>query len=155
MIAKCPCQSCGVNIEFDAEAVSTLVTCPACGERTRLSLPPVKPAEPKENFIQREAALWTATTKLASATSSRPAIPAEASIEDNLDILATWFFWGGVISAALAGVALLQFIINEQPGKGLLITIMVGAIVQGLVARVLFQAAAEVIRLLRKITQKK
>ena len=47
MIEKCPCQQCGVNIEFDAEYDRQFVTCPSCGNQTRLLLPSAKPAAPK------------------------------------------------------------------------------------------------------------
>jgi len=39
MITKCPCQQCGVNIEFDVEAANQFVPCPSCGKQTRLLMP--------------------------------------------------------------------------------------------------------------------
>jgi hypothetical protein len=36
---KCPCESCGGNIEFPAQAVDQSIPCPHCGENTRLSQP--------------------------------------------------------------------------------------------------------------------
>ncbi len=39
MIAKCPCQQCGVNIEFEVENANAFVACPSCGKQTRLLLP--------------------------------------------------------------------------------------------------------------------
>ena len=39
MITKCPCQQCGVNIEFEAEQANQFVACPSCGKQTRLLLP--------------------------------------------------------------------------------------------------------------------
>ena len=47
MITKCPCQHCGVNIEFEAEYDGQFVACPSCGNQTRLLLPNSKPASPK------------------------------------------------------------------------------------------------------------
>lgn len=45
MIAKCPCQQCGVNIEFDAEQAKQFVACPSCGGQTRLLIPSDPPPE--------------------------------------------------------------------------------------------------------------
>jgi hypothetical protein len=63
MIAKCPCEHCGVNIEFATEEFlsGSSVTCPKCGQETPLSVshqakPAPKPAEPV-------AATKTETTK--------------------------------------------------------------------------------------------
>ena len=39
MIAKCPCQQCGVNIEFEVENANQFVPCPSCGKQTRLLIP--------------------------------------------------------------------------------------------------------------------
>jgi len=44
MLTKCACQSCGVNIEFDAESAGQNVACPSCDNRTRLVIPNAKPA---------------------------------------------------------------------------------------------------------------
>jgi hypothetical protein len=143
MTAKCPCQSCGVNIEFDVEAVASLVACPACGKNTRLTLPPARPAPPKETFIQRESSLWAAS----AAAKPEP-------VETKLDILGNCFFFGGVLLAGVAGIFLMIAIADDQPGKLQLVLLIVGAIGQGIIARILFQAGAEVVRLLRKTSQK-
>jgi Zn finger protein HypA/HybF involved in hydrogenase expression len=50
MIAKCPCQQCGVHIEFEAENDGEFVACPSCGQQTRLVLPSSKPAAMKPTF---------------------------------------------------------------------------------------------------------
>src|ERR1017187_1949755 len=47
MIAKCPCQHCGVNIEFEVENANQFVPCPSCGKQTRLLLPNVPKPLPK------------------------------------------------------------------------------------------------------------
>jgi predicted RNA-binding Zn-ribbon protein involved in translation (DUF1610 family) len=39
MIEKCPCQQCGVNIEFEIENANQFVPCPSCGKETRLLMP--------------------------------------------------------------------------------------------------------------------
>lgn len=39
MIAKCPCQNCGINIEFEVEGAGQFCPCPSCGKQTRLLLP--------------------------------------------------------------------------------------------------------------------
>lgn len=36
MLTKCPCQHCGVNIEFDVEMGGQFVDCPSCNQQTRL-----------------------------------------------------------------------------------------------------------------------
>ena len=61
MLSKCPCQNCGVNIEFDAEAGGQFVACPACNGQTRLIVPgaankffakPYSSPEGKNNWLQ-------------------------------------------------------------------------------------------------------
>lgn len=39
MTAKCSCEHCGVNIEFDVASANQLVTCPSCGQEIRLLMP--------------------------------------------------------------------------------------------------------------------
>lgn len=39
MIAKTSCQHCGIHIEFDVESANQFVSCPSCGQQTRLLLP--------------------------------------------------------------------------------------------------------------------
>lgn len=36
MIAKCPCEKCGSNIEFDAQNLGEDIVCPHCKSGTRL-----------------------------------------------------------------------------------------------------------------------
>jgi len=45
MIAKCPCEHCGVNIEFEAENAGETVSCPSCEQQTNLIIPP-QPQQP-------------------------------------------------------------------------------------------------------------
>jgi len=63
MTAKCPCQQCGVNIEFDVEQANQFVACPSCGNQTRLLLPSSKPAikEKESNRPQHLTMLDLAT----------------------------------------------------------------------------------------------
>jgi hypothetical protein len=51
MIAKTSCQHCGIHLEFDAESANQFISCPSCGQQTRLILPsPAKPSpQPKFN----------------------------------------------------------------------------------------------------------
>lgn len=39
MIAKCPCQNCGQNIEFDTAYIDEQITCPHCSKLTSLHIP--------------------------------------------------------------------------------------------------------------------
>ena len=38
-VLKCPCTSCGVNLEFPVELLETSITCPSCNAETLLALP--------------------------------------------------------------------------------------------------------------------
>ena len=38
-LAKCPCQSCGVHLEFPIELADSSITCPSCGATTVLERP--------------------------------------------------------------------------------------------------------------------
>jgi hypothetical protein len=54
MIAKCPCQKCQTDIEFEIGHAGQFVQCPHCNQQTRLLLPmPTK--QPKT--ITRESSL--------------------------------------------------------------------------------------------------
>jgi hypothetical protein len=46
MIAKCPCDHCGENIEFDESNSGQAVTCPHCGVETMLCVPKNKNQPP-------------------------------------------------------------------------------------------------------------
>lgn len=52
MIANCPCQQCGVNIEFEVENANQFVPCPSCGKETRLLLPESGRKIPKPAFAK-------------------------------------------------------------------------------------------------------
>lgn len=43
--AKCPCQNCGTHLEFPSSAAGTEISCPSCGQSTRLWLPESAGAE--------------------------------------------------------------------------------------------------------------
>jgi hypothetical protein len=57
MIAKCPCQHCGVNIEFEVENGNQFVPCPSCGKQTRLLLPKPSATRPKFERLAPELKL--------------------------------------------------------------------------------------------------
>ena len=52
------CSECGGSIEFQAELVGTMATCPRCREQTELMLatPPDEPAVPRKVIV------WTLVT---------------------------------------------------------------------------------------------
>jgi hypothetical protein len=45
MSARCPCQHCNINLEFEPDQAGRTVVCPSCGMETILFIPPVQPAE--------------------------------------------------------------------------------------------------------------
>lgn len=49
MIAKCPCEHCGVNIEFATEEFlpGSAISCPTCSKETALSIIPQAKAQPQ------------------------------------------------------------------------------------------------------------
>lgn len=145
MISKCACQFCGINIEFDVEAANSFVPCPACAKQTRLLIPAAPKPAPVESFIQREIGLLKATSLLR---------PAPESIESKLEAIGKFFFWGGIIACAILFFVLCESISSDRGIILPIILIIVGTLAQAIIIRVLFQAAAEVIRLLRKISTK-
>jgi hypothetical protein len=56
MIAKCPCQQCGVHIEFEVENAGETVPCPSCGQETPLLLSSAKLVAPKAERAQTQPA---------------------------------------------------------------------------------------------------
>lgn len=146
MISKCACQFCGINIEFDVEAANSFVPCPACAKQTRLLIPATPKPTPGESFIQREIGLLKTTPALLR--------PAPETIESKLEAIGKFFFWGGIIACAILFFVLCESISSDRGIILPIILIIVGTLAQAIIIRVLFQAAAEVIRLLRKIAAK-
>jgi hypothetical protein len=52
------CSECGGSIEFQAELIGTVATCPRCRKQTELRLE----APPDEPSVPRKAIIWTAVT---------------------------------------------------------------------------------------------
>jgi rRNA maturation protein Nop10 len=52
---KGECQHCGGHLEFLADHIGMMVSCPHCGQQTELQLPP----PPEEPSIPRRALVWT------------------------------------------------------------------------------------------------
>jgi hypothetical protein len=141
MLSKSPCQHCKTNIEFDVEAAGSLVQCPACEKQTRLLVTAASTPQPKspENLAKRQAALLRSRMSQAE------------PVENKLETFGNLFFWGGIVTAFC-------MLIWSTLSYGLvpfrMLIIVAATIVQGIVIRMLFQAAAEAIRLLRKISAK-
>ena len=52
------CSECGGSIQFPAELVGTMTTCPVCKKRTELTLA----APPEEPAVPRKVIIWTVVT---------------------------------------------------------------------------------------------
>jgi rRNA maturation protein Nop10 len=63
MIAKCPCQQCGTNIEFEIENDGEFIDCPACGKQTRLLLPVAQRISEDDHETYRQELKSTFKTK--------------------------------------------------------------------------------------------
>lgn len=110
---------------------------------------------------QRVTRLYTAnTTGKGSSTISRTGTTGREAIETTLDAIGNVFFIAGIIGAAICGLFLLASFNNSSYGEdqsaeriGLGVSAVV-FIAQGIIIQTLFRAAAEVIRLLRKLIVK-
>jgi hypothetical protein len=143
MMIKCECEHCHVNIEFDLDSFSERgrnskkifgqeVQCPVCHKNTNLYLPNNQHAEAKTNKLT------------------------DGKIERNLEGLGRLFFWLGLIGLVIGGIG---FIGEMHPGGDgqsavLALCIAIISFFQGCIFLVLFQAIAEIIRLLRKLVAK-
>src|ERR1035441_2809180 len=52
------CSECGGSIQFPAELVGTMTTCPVCKKQTELTLA----APPEEPAVPRKVIIWTGAT---------------------------------------------------------------------------------------------
>lgn len=136
MTTKCLCQNCSTNLEFDIEEAGRSTTCPECHQETVLFLPPVAPAAPRKS-------------KFVSPTASAPLI------EQKLESTGEFFFSAGILGAILGALGVVLDIIDKgSPSVSALLAFvfLIGSVIQGWVMRIILRAAAEAIRLLRKIS---
>jgi len=143
----CACQHCNGNIEFDASLFQTgaVTTCPHCGMETPLFIPTIsKPAEKK--------------------TEKAPAKTAEVikrirhygGMENTLEDVGGLVLGLGIFCGIGAIIGAIVAFNDDQTGTGAnLLCVGVGLIFAGAVNRILFRAAAEVIRLLKKLNRLK
>jgi len=141
--AKCKCTNCSQPISFPVEGVGTTIPCPHCGLDTILFIPPSlsNPATPK-NFIADNRN------------------DGNKNIEKTLEIIGSIFFILGMVGAGVALLILIGVLggFNETGDKTetciISVCILIGSTFQGVVLWALFNALAEIVRLLRKLVAK-
>ncbi len=103
------------------------------------------------------------TTRLYKTNTNNPAAAKKEdypdTIERTLEIIGKCFFVGGIIVGILAGIGILMAVTSDHQSDDQLpvpelVIIAVVSIAQGIIIQTLFRAAAEVIRLLRKLVAK-
>jgi uncharacterized Zn finger protein (UPF0148 family) len=148
MIAKCPCEHCGVNIEFATEEFlsGSAVTCPHCGKEMALYVSPQakpapvpeveqsaqKPTLPTPNPLTKEQIEWRESRR---ATGSNPLSPAESlkqirqqtcykTLRGLIDLVQILFF----VAAGLAGLGAFAgfFAGSDAPAGAKFVTVIIG-----------------------------
>jgi len=142
---KCKCNNCSENIAFPVEIAGQTIECPHCHLDTILFVPRDWNPAPKENPIPEP---------------TPPPKPIEPEkIEETLDDIGDIFFIVGIVGAVIAAAIIFLILANQSQGDnniGIIVSLIFFAIVsvgQGIIIKTLFKAAAEVIRLLRQISQ--
>lgn len=137
MIAKSPCQQCGVPIEFEADNFEPGIKtpCPACGRETELFLKFEKCEPPKQNQ-------WHA-----------PLV--NRALENDLDGIGDNIFAGCWILAAICAVFIVV-LLAQQTGSardlmrmGWLLVTALSLVGTGMILRAVFRWMAEMLRLQR------
>jgi hypothetical protein len=138
------------------------VECPTCNEQfwpAKILSPLLSPKSTGTVATQSKSAATKLESHL-SRTVVTKAVKNEA-VEKTLEIIGQVFFIAGIIGAAIAGVALLVTLaggIETDDKTSIIIGTICFAIIsiaQGFIVKILFRALAEIIRLLRKIVDKK
>jgi DNA-directed RNA polymerase subunit RPC12/RpoP len=163
--AVCTCNTCSGHLEFDASNAGTTVQCPHCGRDTLLIVPevplpsppepeepPAKP-EPKKAEIVEQASYEDAGVEGRLELGQTAECGSDSRVGERLEIAADLFLWVGLIGGGVALVAALGTSMDEGGHPGTWVIVGVAAIVQGVVAWLLFRAGAEVIRLLKQINR--
>ena len=144
MNAKCLCNLCNQPLEFPSEMAGETVECPHCKMDTKLFIPvsPItpKPKSPEKPKVDPE-----------NATDEK-----SKAIERNLRSIGRLFFWLGLIGLGIGGVIYVGEMHAGGDGETGALGVGFGIIAffQGCIFLVLFQALAEIIRLLRKLVLK-
>ncbi|MFM2294634.1 MAG: hypothetical protein RLZZ350_1047 [Verrucomicrobiota bacterium] len=146
---KCRCQHCDGHIAFDKTQTGALVDCPHCKLETRLFVPQTATPEPP-------AVKSPASERILLAAETGGATPIEAGLRD----IGSAYFAGSILICAVLVLAGFATLIDRASGdsawQGVLTMLCaVGAVVQGIILKRIFHAAAEALRLLRKISEKK
>lgn len=129
MLIKAQCKHC--QNEFESDGENRTEFCPHCGKET---------------------------TVIATKQKSHNQPVPDGKIEITLDIIGMIFLLAGFLSAAICAFFLIIGIAGPNPSNEAdniyLITAIIVSISQGIIIRVLLDALAEIIRLLRKIAAK-
>lgn len=134
MIRELPCGNCRAPIPVEVEALRSGAeeVCPVCQHANQFLLqsPPPRAARAKGSALTEP--------------------PPQRRIEDTLESVGFIYLAGGVIVGLVVVVlGLLQIIQRRETAGFTLLLVGLGLVGQAVVMRVLFQAAAEVVRLLR------
>ena len=146
-LVTCRCQQCDGNIEFDASLFQTGTTtpCPHCGIETLLFIPNAQKSPEK---IAEKVVEKTPEKKAKILKQTRHS----GGIEDTLEEVGGIFLALGILGGIGAVVGAIAAFNDGQAGIGVdLLCVAAALIFASVVNRILFRAAAEVIRLLKKL----
>jgi DNA-directed RNA polymerase subunit RPC12/RpoP len=131
MMVKAPCVLCAGPLEFDSDIAGEIIECPHCGKLTMLTRP--KPPNPVP----------------------LPGLP-NSPIESSLEKIAHVFGWTSFIGVVIAVGALITSSNESGSSQENYLYIAASGVsiaASGIIFYYLFLAAAETIRLLRKIAK--
>jgi|GEM_PF-4286972 len=121
MDIKFSCEKCNQNLVVDASAGGSTVSCPKCGQ--------------------------SVIVPLAKATAASPVVHT-GGIEGTLDSVGKFY----LIVSIIGFVLFLNAAFVAKEGQGMFwVALGVTALAQGIILRILFQAGAEIIRLLKRL----
>lgn len=138
---KCKCNVCGENIAFDLKQDGVTVACPHCQCETVLFVPPSDEAKRVAKLREEKRII-----------APRPPAPPVLT-EDSLDNIGSAFFTVGLIGMVFSFIGALVACFNEDFTAGIILACAaIGLWFQGFIIKTVFRGAAEMVRLLRKIS---
>ena len=151
MFGKCPCNNCSGHIEFDTAEAGSTVTCPHCGVDTALFVPQVPfPPQPKPRTaeIVEETAYDKAGVEGRLELTPGDEANRSRKLAAELENTGIAFFVIGIVAGSIALFVALYMALGDTTKLGIWFLVAVVAVAQGIVIRLLFNAGAEIIRLL-------
>lgn len=112
MTSKCPCEKCGVNIEFPITDAGETVKCPDCGQLTCLVIKSANPTRNKLHFHAERfvTAAWILLILAGIVTGITILF---CCLTDSDDHRTTALLYGGAVVGACLSVAAVLYVIGQ------------------------------------------